>query len=333
MGRGLAALGLALAAVVGLAVRPAGAVSGLVVGSWWTGQAADGTVPPPPTLPAGGLWVGYAPSGPTAISAIKVTLADNERAPTIALSVHSQQPSGAASVGACQATSDWTPVDAGPMSAAPHFDCGSGVIQGTANSDGTILTFDLSSFVVGNQINVVFEPNPAPVAPPQAPVAAPVTSPLSPPVSTTLPAATAFDITFDAPAPKDIAVVVTPVDTEEPPATVPYTEPAPEPDLPLYSVPTDSGLPVLDAPTTVAPPAVAVPVVNIPRRVAPVLPTSTSGAARAIAGAVFLALVAWMGRDAFFPTAATRRVTIYDELPSRGTAARSPRVGRAPPLR
>ena len=66
------ALGLTVASVVGLWVRPAAAVSGLTVGSWWSGQAADGTVPPPPTFPAGGLWIGYAPSGPTAISATPV---------------------------------------------------------------------------------------------------------------------------------------------------------------------------------------------------------------------------------------------------------------------
>ena len=339
-----------LCALASLAWSPsASALDGLVTGSWWTGQNDANNVPVPPTVPTGGLWVQYNASGATAFSAVRFTMAPTEAAPILSLGVHSQQPSGVAIVVACIATTDWNPVTAGPMSAAPAYDCARGSSQGTFNADGTVMTFDLSGFLVGDTINVVLRPAPVGPAPPGVPLPAPpATLPVSiPPAPTpttvpTAPSPTPFDITFEPPSAANIAIASVPLADESPNNTTPTTFAFDTtPAEPVFSGPIDLSTEssFITVPTT-SPPRAVLPVVNVPRQIIPALPAATTtNLARALAGAVFLLLAAWMARDMFGGAAPAggsgRRISLVPDPPTAGRAelVKPPRVGKPTPLR
>jgi hypothetical protein len=339
------AAGFVSAVCVGFWPQPAGAVDGMAAGSWWTGQNDGNNVPAPPTVTPGGLWVQYGGSTTTAYSALKFTLADDERAPVISLQVHSpNQTTSQAVIQACPAKGDWQPATAGPMSAAPQANCSAGSVQGALNADSTIMTFDLSSLADGKSVNVVFLPAPAIVAPPSAPVPTPAPPglPVTPPVTTPPPSTTAFDLVFEVPTPQNVAVTVDPQPTTDEALPSPAYSPPTAADTPtavygpLDVAPPSSGTP---APLPAATPAVRrlVPV----RHALPQVSKNTRNVGRALAGATFLALAAWMARDAFSSTGGGGtgvgprfRMTLYDSPPTAVVeAARQTREGKPLPLR
>lgn len=118
-----------------------------------------GTVPGPPTVPAGSVLVEGTPEGATAIAGLTWTLAEGESSPvlTITPSPSSNVPAGAV-VLACRASAPWEPPPAQPGSwdAKPLVDCGQSV-QGIPAEDGT-LTFPLGILVSGTSLDVILVP-------------------------------------------------------------------------------------------------------------------------------------------------------------------------------
>jgi len=199
----LSAVCVAAAATVlfagGGVARRAVAVDAIQAGSWWRAQPSSGGAPAPPQVQQGGLWVAIDPSGPSAVSALRFTLAEGESAPLVTLRVNQATMPAGASITACATTADWKPATAGPWDAQPKPDCSSGVVAGTFSTDGTMVGFDLSPLVTGSEVNAVFTPNPPPS--PAGTVSPPVPIPGAPPVNST---PTAFDITFKPPATSDV---------------------------------------------------------------------------------------------------------------------------------
>src|SRR5438309_7674117 len=210
MTRGARALAVAtvLAAAVVIALPGAGpavAVSGLQSGYWWQAQPDGAPLPPPPNVPANGLWVSGTTDAQQAIAAVRFDLGDTETAPVLTLKVHSKNPpeqltaaanAGVAIVLACLATKPWNAGSAEAWSSRPTGNCNSPV-HGTLNGDATTVTFDLSSAVTNGAVDVVLEPGAGgSAALPSAPVVPGAPAPPQP--------SGGFDITFDPVAPAQI---------------------------------------------------------------------------------------------------------------------------------
>lgn len=178
----VAGMVLAASAVVSSRV-PARAVQGLESGYWWQGQPDGAPLPPPPNVPANGLWISGSEASPVAIAAIRFQLAPDEATPTLTAKVNSAFPpaqvsaalnAGQIVVMACPATPGWKPAQAGAWSAKPQFNC-RGAVNGTVNADGTAIAFDLGGVVTDGKVDVVLvpgtgaavlPPNPLPGLPP-----------------------------------------------------------------------------------------------------------------------------------------------------------------------
>lgn len=165
-------------------------VGDLQWGYWWVAESSDGALPPPPSVPAHGLWVSSNPSGPQAVSAIRFDIPAGASAPVVTLEVHDESPPGSAQIVACTVLSAWkAPSGAGAWSERPIAGCGTISVAGKPTPDGNGLQFDLAPFVEGRSVDVTFQPASA------SPSA--VGSPALPPT---------FDATFEALTPSMIAV-------------------------------------------------------------------------------------------------------------------------------
>jgi len=230
----ISALALTAAAALCLAAPgpPASAVEGVESGSWWAAQSDGKPLPPPPQVPAHGLWVSTGPSGAQAISAVRFRLGATESAPILTLHVHSSlPPSQLASAGigpplvvACPTTATWQPVDAGAWSARPQGDCAAGVVGGALSADGTLMAFDLTTLMRDGGVDVALLPGPLPSLVP-APLLLP--APLNP----------GFDITFEPVSAGAVAVFTSPPSGVETGSTPPAALPSsPAETLPLRAV-------------------------------------------------------------------------------------------------
>lgn len=160
----------ALAAVAGLVILTAAppvsaspAVSGLASDYWWAAEQGPSTLPAPPGVPAGGLWVSSDPTGPQAVSAVRFVLPAGRTGPVLSLSVRSAQPATgiAGDVVACPTTSSWAPGPGpGQWSARPAADCQAGQVAGALSPDGHTLSFSLAAVATGGVVDVVLEPAP-----------------------------------------------------------------------------------------------------------------------------------------------------------------------------
>jgi hypothetical protein len=172
-----------LAMVVGAAAVvssrvPARAVQGIQSGYWWQGQPAGAPLPPPPNVPANGMWISGTEASPVAIAALRFQLNPDEATPVLTAKVNTEFPpaqvSAAANAGqvvvmACPATGAWQPAQAGAWSSKPQYDC-AGAVNGTPSADGTTVSFDLGGVVVGGKIDVVLVPGTGAAVLPQIPV-------------------------------------------------------------------------------------------------------------------------------------------------------------------
>ena len=79
-------------------------------------------VPPPPTVPDGGLWVSSNASGPQSLSAVRVTLSPGDSAPTLVLDVHQAVPPNTLALAAYPTAAAWSPGTAQAWSSKPAFD-------------------------------------------------------------------------------------------------------------------------------------------------------------------------------------------------------------------
>jgi hypothetical protein len=343
----------------------ANAVNNLETGVWWRNQTGAATLPAPPQVPAGGMWVSSDPTGPSAVSALRFTLADPEGFPTFSLRVAklTAQPgtpvtSGAVPILACVVTGNWTtpPTFPGQWSNRPSYDCRRGSVPGQVSPDLSKMVFDLTNLPAAHSYDLVLVPGPAtgvialPPAPP-LPVPAPVPVPVpSVPDPTGAVSSPTFDLTFEPVKLSDLSVLpAVPPQAAESSEAAPATSkvgtavgPAPLGSLDVPATPAAVAAPALAAPPPG--PVLAITPHSPVRRVTKVL--GTSAVKRVIAGIVFCALAAWAWR-LMAADSATRiglaggrgPLSLYDSVPL-GTAtglrrrfSAGRRTGRPPALR
>lgn len=314
----------AAAVVAWTAVPASGAapVSGLATGSWWADQLPGGVLPPPPTVPSGGLWVSATPAGDNAVSAVRFRL-DGAQAPVLHLKVHQAQPASSVAIVACPVTAaaaSWKAESAGPWSDRPAADCGTHAAA-VLSSDRATAAIDLSGIpAVAGAVDVVLQPA----------------------------AGAVFDATFEPVRAADITALVpaatAPPAAVAPPAAGPQPAPAagpqPVPAAADFPAPVPDVAPVPASPAAAPPPAPAT-------TIAPGLALRPAEAAAEQAGtaahgmsrrtrwllamivldlAIFASWQGWLD-----PGRQRRRVTLYDPVPA--PVDRPVRIGKAPPLR
>ena len=192
---------LTAAASVALGALPAGAtpaVSGLASNYWWAAEQGPSTLPAPPSVPAGGLWVSSNPAGPQAVSAVRFVLPQGTADPVLSLVISTVAPSTGigGDVMACPTTSAWPPGPGpSPWTARPAADCQAGQVVGAVSADGHTLSFDLAKVATAGVVDVVLEPAPA--------------GPLGSPT---------FDVSFQPVTGSDVSGSVPPSPTATPPA-------------------------------------------------------------------------------------------------------------------
>lgn len=357
---------VALMAAGALASTPVARASatGVQVGVWSEAQPDGGSLPYPPQVPAGGLWVSSAPTGPTAISAVRFTLDDGDTAPVVTLSVakitappDSPASSSAVPMLACRTTSPWTPTDPaspGPWSTRPTYDCSAGQVGGVLSSDGSTVTFDLTTIApAGAAVTVAIVPGTVANAVPAAPAPLPVTpgalpappAPLpAPPDPTASSAWPAFDAAF-APLTAGSIAVVPGAPAGTPSADAPSTviaDGGATAVLPATFSSIDTAAPA----GAIAPAGPPVPQLrlSVPRALRP------ASALRAVSrwrqlllGLILTALAAWaweaMQGSGSLLAGRGPILSLYDAppvgaiRPVRAIASRTPRTGQPPSLR
>lgn len=127
------------------------------VGWWWKPQTLPlVAVPPPPTVPVGGLYVAGDPTGPFGVSAVRLALPPNSLVGTLLLRVANAQ--GIVAVRACPSAIPWAPEQGGALAGAPAADCATSLVFGAHDSAAGTVTFEVGSLVRGDVLNVVLLP-------------------------------------------------------------------------------------------------------------------------------------------------------------------------------
>lgn len=238
------------------------AVDGVESG-WWS-RGNGGGVPPPPGAPADGLQVAADPVGPSAVAAVRFTLAPGEANPVLALTLDAADNPTAATLTACRAKAHWTVAQAGPWSSRPDYDCGAGVVAGAVSADQKTATFDLRPLVDdGGVVDVVLftQPGAAPSGVPATPVSPGV-------VNFTFAKVTSGAVRVDGTGGGDGGAtaadpVAPPLDAGAltPSFDIPSVTPAPSVDLglPAVATPTPTPTPTTAPARVAAPSAIAAP--------------------------------------------------------------------------
>lgn len=166
------ALGAALvatAAVVGLVPAGADAATLAQAGWWWrvNDGALPATIPAPPTVPEGGLYVAGAPDGATAIAALHFDLAEGEAASVLTLKVaeNGDQGGDTALLAACLTGSAWQPAQSGTWASKPFPACAEGSVNGVRSDDGATWTFAVAPLASDGIVDVTLVPGVDPAAP------------------------------------------------------------------------------------------------------------------------------------------------------------------------
>lgn len=330
-----AVLALTVSSLWRFALPPAHAVGRLQTGTWWRNQTGTASVPPPPHLPAGGLWISSDPTGPSAVSAIRFTLRPSERAPSLTLHVAkltappgTEITSATVPIRACAVTGSWAAptIFPGRWSTRPTYDCANGALEGQFSSDLATVVFDLTVLAEATTYDLALVPG-TEASSGGLPT---VSTPPVPGGADAGPSPT-FDVTFKPVGLADVSVSNSVEPTTEPSAGVispPDTTTVPAPEgLPLSPVTQQAVGPApLSASTPTAPIADAVPA---PARLRGSRSTGTSKTTREITAVVFCALAAWAWRllagDTYVGQGeAAGAQTIYDLMPV-GTEQRVPR--------
>lgn len=150
--RPLAAL-LAAAALPLAVSSPAPAAGDAPTYGWWyePNQSPLNTLappPPPPDAPPDGLYLAGTPAGALTEAALRFIVGGASDDATLTLQAVAGASFGAATpVLACPTTSAWAPAQAGDWSKRPASDCTrvGGGVPGVASTDGTTMTWKLSS--------------------------------------------------------------------------------------------------------------------------------------------------------------------------------------------
>jgi hypothetical protein len=155
-GRGAAATSaLAFLLLLCLTGGAARAAAPQARGYWWRLQTGVGpALPPPPNVPAGGLWVAGDARGQHAISALRYVAKPQEEISTLVLRVASSS-GGPPVLLACEARSAWHSVEAGAWPDRPESACDAGFANGTTSGDGAAWSFDVRGLARGGTLDVV----------------------------------------------------------------------------------------------------------------------------------------------------------------------------------
>jgi hypothetical protein len=195
MRRGLAAT-IVIGAVLGWAF-PAWAQPPTAYGWWWKGQPDQSVkVPPPPSVPSGGMYVASDISGPSAVAALRFVI-DSSVVPE-KVKLVTADVKGSPAFMMCVTAPTWTADLGGPYARAPVADCAGGKVAGSVA--GSDVTFSVGGLVHGGQLSVIVLPAP------DAAGANPI-----------------FQVAFAPPDPNTLTVVAAP----PPPATSSETGSAP----------------------------------------------------------------------------------------------------------
>jgi len=139
-----------------LALAPSSDAASPSAIGWWeeAQQSTSPTLPAPPDVPPGGLFVANGPMGAVGVSALLLP----ESAPgLLRLRVSDNSTAGAlASIDACRALSAWPAEQNGPWRDAPQYDCGNSV---AGVFDGSSYTWKLPAGF-GRDLGVVIAPHP-----------------------------------------------------------------------------------------------------------------------------------------------------------------------------
>ena len=154
---------LLAAAAVFVAWAPSGAGAAEATASgWWnrlqTGQLTQ--LPPPPGVEEGQLFVQGAPDGAAALAAVRFAVGPDETAPVLQLRFAQEgagEAAAAAVILACPTTSPWNSGGNQAWPTHPQPACDRQAI-GAVSEDGAAMIFDLSSFAVGDVVDVVIVP-------------------------------------------------------------------------------------------------------------------------------------------------------------------------------
>ena len=137
---------------------------------WWRGNMGPAPLPPPPTVPEGGVLVGGAPDGATAIAAFAFTLALGESSPVLTLQVADEKGGDVAVMAACPAGSAWSPGErGGNWESKPTAACELGSVNGQRDAAAATWTFPVAPLVQGTELNIVITPGAVGGAPVNAP--------------------------------------------------------------------------------------------------------------------------------------------------------------------
>jgi hypothetical protein len=123
-------------------------------GYWWRLQTGSGPhLPPPPVVPAGGIWVAGDPSGQQSISAVRYTAPKSAEVRDLVLTVSRSSGSGAVLL-ACPSRSAWKPAEAGSWSARPQYACGVAFVKGVESADKGSWRFDVRGLARSGTLDV-----------------------------------------------------------------------------------------------------------------------------------------------------------------------------------
>lgn len=245
----------AVVLVMGLAGPPAGAATLVDHGWWWRGQSGLlMELPPPPTVPEGGLSVAVAPDGDVAWSAVRFQMDESESAPMLVLTVANDLGGQVAAIDACLANVRWRGGVAQRWDTRPQPQCDDGAVAGVRSEDGATWTWDLATLVgEDGQVDVMLVPGAD---------------------------AQSFQQDFDAPTDASLETTVTPTGPD-PVAPPPVVPPAQDSAPPPPATPDAAPAPLPPPPVAVAPPSAASPPAPPPAVAPPAQGTGTDADAPA----------------------------------------------------
>jgi hypothetical protein len=308
-------------------------------GWWWRATSPDAQtlpvvlpLPPPPTVPEGGLMVAGAPDGATAIAAVHFDLTDDETSPVLTLTVapNGDKNGASALMAACLTGSVWQPASAGTWDSKPFPACEQGSVTGLRADDGKTWTFALDPLLSDGVLDVTIVPGTVADLPPEV-SGSTFELIFEPPTAASLQTTpgTPFDPSFDVPDFGAVDPGFTSPEFGGTPSFTPAPTPAFTPSLPAA----EQGL------------TATAPVAQQANRPLPTTPIAEVGDHRVL-GAIAMVLcgvaLLWSSQQ---PTPAPRRLGTFDsavrhapveaavvaETAGLGRFAR-PRRGPAPPL-
>ena len=176
-------VGLLVVPLQVLAALPAAAAEGDPVTGWWSRTRLGPPVPveAPAPVPEGGTWVASDPSGPLAVSALRLDLAEGVVATGLSLKV--ERADGTPAVRACPAVARWQPEQGGRLDSAPAHSC---EVSAKAEVKGDALVVAFPAGFSEGFLDVVLTPEPGAV------------------FSLTLQKATAASVTTQSPPPEGV---------------------------------------------------------------------------------------------------------------------------------